>query len=321
MRRPLAVLAALAAGLAAAGCSADAPGPVRAEPGTPSPAVAGSPGCGKPSPGSGRHAFGGRAYSLTLPAYDGVKPVPLILDLHGLHSNGFQQALYGRLGSAGPQRGFAVVEPEAAPGRDGWKLPGMADGSADTAYMGRLLDHLERTLCVDRGREFAAGFSNGAGLSAALVCGLRGRLAGIAPVAGINLARPCAGAKPTTIVAFHGDADRVVPYRGGEPFGGNRTQVPGWMRPLDGRFHLPSVPGLTAQWARAFGCRPAVADTIGGEVRRERHAGCRGGRTVELYTVAGGGHTWPGSIAIGAGRTTTRVDATRIALDAFAAAR
>ncbi|WP_067491035.1 alpha/beta hydrolase family esterase [Actinomadura hibisca] len=319
MRRPLAVLAALVTGLTVAGCSADAPGPVRAEPSTSSPAAGSSAGCGKPSPGSGRHTFGGRAYSLTLPPYDGVKPVPLILDLHGLHSNGFQQALYGRLGSAGPQRGFAVVEPEAAPGRDGWKLPGMAKGSADIAYMGKLLDHLEQTLCVDHAREFAAGFSNGAGLSAALVCGLRGRLAAIAPVAGLNLTRPCAGAPPTTIVAFHGDADPIVPYRGGEPFGGDRTRVPGWMRPLDGRFHLPPVATLTAQWARTFGCGPAATKTVGGEVRHVRYTGCRDGATVELYAVAGGGHTWPGSFSIGAGKTTTRIDATKLALDAFAA--
>ncbi|GAA1554420.1 PHB depolymerase family esterase [Actinomadura kijaniata] len=318
------VLGVLAVGVALGGCSSGTPDPPRRaspSPVSPSPVADASDGCGRRSPGTGRHAFGGRPYALTLPPYDGRTPVPLVLDLHGLNSNAFQQALYGRMASAGPQRGFAVVQPEAARGRGGWKLPGMTGGDADVAYVGRLLDHLEGTLCVDRRRVFATGFSNGAGLSAALVCGLRGRLAAVAPVAGLNLARPCAGARPTTIVAFHGTGDPVVPYGGGEPFGGDRARIPAWMRPVDGVFALPPVPAVAGQWARTFGCGPGERSTVGGEVRRVRYAGCRDGVRVELHTVAGGGHSWPGSFSIGAGAATARVDATRLALDAFAGTR
>jgi polyhydroxybutyrate depolymerase len=39
---------------------------------------------------------------------------------------------------------------------------------------------------------------------------------------------------------------------------------------------------------------------------------------VELYSVHGGGHTWPGTLLGGHGRATTRIDATKIILDAFA---
>ncbi|WP_329519040.1 alpha/beta hydrolase family esterase [Spirillospora sp. NBC_01491] len=281
-----------------------------------------SAGCGRQAAAStGRHSFGGRSYLLTLPQGGDRTPAPLIVDLHGLRSNGFQQALYGRLANAGPARGFVVAEPEGGPGRRGWRLPGMADGAADIAYVAALLDHLERTLCVDRRGEFAAGFSNGAGLSAALVCGLPGRLAGIAPVAGLNLARPCAGARPATIVAFHGTTDPIVPYGGGEPFGGDRRQVPDWMRPLSGSFALPPVAALAGRWARTFGCRATARDAPGPSVAHLARTGCRGGARVELYSVTGGGHTWPGSLPIGLGTTTGQIDATRLILDAFSRTR
>jgi polyhydroxybutyrate depolymerase len=281
-----------------------------------------STGCrsGQAPPATGRHGFAGRSYLLKRPNGDPRRPAPLILDLHGLHSSGFQQALYSQMATVGSARGFIVVEPDSAPGREGWKLPGMPDGSADVAYMGRLLDHLETALCVDRAHEFATGFSNGAGLATAMVCGLDGRLAGVAPIAGFNLARPCAGARPTTIVAFHGTADRIIPYRGGEPFGGDRTRVPPWMRPSDGAFALPSVRAAADGWARAFGCRTGEVRNVrtGGEIGRLGYPGCRGGARVDLYTVSGGGHTWPGGMPIGMGMTTSRLNATATILDAFA---
>jgi polyhydroxybutyrate depolymerase len=279
-----------------------------------------SEGCRRPAPPpSAQRTFDGRTYLLKRPNNDGRSPAPLILDLHGLRSTAFAQALYGRMADTGAARGFIVVEPGSDVARQGWKLPGMLDGSADIAAMSALLDHLENTLCVDESRVFATGLSNGAGLATALICGLDGRLAGVAPVAGFNLARPCAGARPTTIVAFHGTADRIVPYEGGEPFGGDRAQIPAWMRPYDGVFALPSVGDSTAAWARAFRCRRQDRAPVGrgGEVTRLGHSGCADGVRVDLYTVTGGGHTWPGAFPVGLGRTTAQIHATTIILDAF----
>jgi polyhydroxybutyrate depolymerase len=51
-------------------------------------------------------------------------------------------------------------------------------------------------------------------------------------------------------------------------------------------------------------------------VERWTYEGCDDGIDVELYSVEGGGHTWPGS-AIEIGPTTKTVDATKIALDFF----
>lgn len=339
-----ALLAAVVSAGVLAGCSSsgDEPGKAgkpaaeAAPAGRDGPAVAGaddaggltsdpSPGCGGPPPKQGPTAFqfGGarRPYLLAYPGtYTGSEPSPLILNLHGLGSNADEQAAYSRLPTAGPQEGFIVVTPDTASGRDGWKLPGMANGRADIKFAGALLDHLEKKLCVDRNREFAAGMSNGAGLSAALVCGLEGRLAGVAPVAGVNLAFPCAGVEPTTIIAFHGTGDKIVPYSGGPPFQGQDREIPAWMRPKGGKVNLPTVEWVMSSWARNFRCAPAKDGVGVSEVRLRRYANCKNGAVIELHTVNGGGHTWPGSLAIKSlGKTTTLIDATALTLEAFTA--
>ncbi|GAA4136432.1 alpha/beta hydrolase family esterase [Actinomadura keratinilytica] len=283
-------------------------------------AAAPSAGCTRtPTAAGGRYRFGGRSYLLTLPRSRGRTPVPLVLDLHGLRSNGFQEAVYSRVASLGAARGFAVVEPNGATRPRGWRLPGMADGTADVRYIRGLLDHLESTLCVDTGREFATGFSNGAGMSAALVCGLGGRLAAVAPVAGLNLTRPCADPRPTTMLVFHGTADPIIPYGGGAPYNGNVARVPGWMRPAGGgSLVLPSVRDQVERWARLFGCGRASRRQAATGITLVSRSGCRDGTRVDFYTVTGGGHSWPGSPSLGAGPSTTRIDATQIMLDAFA---
>ncbi|RFU42193.1 hypothetical protein DZF91_07905 [Actinomadura logoneensis] len=315
--------ALLLAGTLVASCRAGDPGTIRTTPVGPAPAVPpwASVGCTGGTLATGRHTFQGRGFLVNVPDRgpddpQDPSPSPLILDLHGLNSSGFEEAVYGRLADAGAARGFVVVEPDAAAGRGGWKLPGMQDGDADVRFANALLDHLEKGLCLDRRREFAAGFSNGAGLATALVCGLGGRLAGVAAVAGLNLARPCPRPAPTTIVAFHGTSDPVVPYRGGEPFGGLRAKVPSWMTPADGSFDLPAVPASAAAWGHAFGCARTASARPAPGVRHRSWTGCRQDARVDLYTVPGAGHVWPGSFPIGTGATRA-VDATAVTLEAF----
>ncbi len=64
-----------------------------------------------------------------------------------------------------------------------------------------------------------------------------------------------------------------------------------------------------------------MTSTIGDDVRLRRYRNCDGGGAVELYTVVGGGHTWPGSsINLGDPSLTTQtIDANEIALNWFAA--
>ncbi|MEU1724550.1 PHB depolymerase family esterase [Nonomuraea sp. NPDC005692] len=250
-----------------------------------------------------------RRYLLAVP--DGPGPHPVLLNLHGLGSNAAEQAAYSRLPQIGARRGYIVITPQSAPGRLAWTLPHTA-GPDDTAYLAALLDEVERHQCAHPGREFAAGLSYGAGLAASLVCALDGRLSGVAAVAGIPIAQPCAHPAPTTIIAFHGTADRLVPYDGGHPEPGGELQH------LAALIVLPPVEQTMNAWAAAQRCSsPATSHPLR-RVRLRLWTSCPRGATLGLYTVDGGGHTWPGPIELpGLGDTARDLDASRLILDTF----
>ena len=82
-----------------------------------------------------------------------------------------------------------------------------------------------------------------------------------------------------------------------------------------------SVQNLTA-WARLDRCAPLPhLARIATMVVRRTWTGCRGSSSVELYTVLGGGHTWPGSpVTLSAGTfgtTTEQISATALMLGFF----
>ncbi|MEO7987827.1 MAG: polyhydroxybutyrate depolymerase, partial [Gemmatimonadales bacterium] len=73
-------------------------------------------------------------------------------------------------------------------------------------------------------------------------------------------------------------------------------------------------------WAETDGCtgdptvtmEPDRAPSDGMRVKRTAYTGCKPGLDVELYTIEGGGHTWPGGPAAGpsVGRVTRDIQAT-----------
>ncbi|WP_336206955.1 alpha/beta hydrolase family esterase [Nonomuraea sp. LPB2021202275-12-8] len=305
--------------LVAADCGARPPVPDRPSVSA-APSAAPPAGCaGGPRLKAGRHEleFGGgtRAFLLSLPEGDG--PHPVLLNLHGLGSTARQQAAYSRLPEVGARRGYIVATPQVAEDRLAWTLP-HTYGPDDTGFLGALLDRLEQRLCVDRRREFAAGLSYGGGMATAMVCGLEGRLAGAAAVGGVNIVQPCRQPRPTTLVAFHGTADRVVPYEGGHPL----RNSSGDLRKLADLVTLQPVEQVTGGWAGALGCAspPARSSPVPGVLLRT-WKGCAEGASVRLYAIDGGGHTWPGPIEVPRlGATNRDLDATRLILDAFDAA-
>ncbi len=162
------------------------------------------------------------------------------------------------------------------------------------------IDALEADLCVDGDRVFATGLSNGGFMAHHLACRLSDRIAAIAAVAGPNGTSPCTPSRPVPVLHIHGTADQIVPYNG---FAG-----------------FVSVPGTIDAWHERNGCSDDVEVSTVGEVRCERALGCAEGADVELCTVDGGGHQWPGGMTIpGLGRNTNDLDATAAALDFFAA--
>ena len=256
-----------------------------------------------------------RSYLLHLPpAHRPGEPLPLLLVFHGGGGTASNIAEHTGLTPAATARGYAVVYPDGVNGywSDGRAARAAAD---DVGFVRLLLDSLRRELPVDPRRIFVTGISNGAGMAFRLVCDLPGTFAAIAPVAGAlpaDLEQRCAAAAPVSVLMFQGTGDRLMPYAGGD------------LGPRRGRV-LPATT-TAGLFARVNDCaaEPIVAaepDTVtdGTRVRRSTYSGCRDGRDVVLFTIEGGGHTWPGGPPVGrsVGRVTRDLDATRVMLDFF----
>jgi polyhydroxybutyrate depolymerase len=233
--------------------------------------------------------------------------MPLVLGYHGYGNS--PQELAGLWSGGAPRDGFAAVFPHGSDVGGSTAAyfnietadePLLAD---DVGFTEALLDRLEADLCIDRARIYAMGFSNGGLFVSTLACRLDGRIAAVAPVAGVHVPSDCAG-RPMPILATHGTADPLVPF--GETDVGVPLALTGLfqtnaggsaqLRMLDKARERPATSWVES-WARHNGCRvdaPAVA-TIGDKVERTEYTGCDGGGDVVLQAVEGGGHEWPAS--------------------------
>ena len=259
-----------------------------------------------------------RTFRLRLPpGYADGHPVPLVVVLHGGGGNGRHMARHIGMGAIADRERFAVAYPDGIGGfwNDGRGIT--SRGIDDVGFIRTLLDTLSRRLRIDSTRIYATGISNGAMFAHRLACELPGRFAAIAPVAGgmpAALVGQCTGS-PVSVLSIQGTADRLVPYEGGT-VAGTRGEV-------------LSAAASAAHWARIAGCAPAPVTTpLPDRAPRDgttiRHTGYRGcnGRAISLYTVTGGGHTWPGGEATSVrlmGRTSRDISASREIWRFFAA--
>jgi polyhydroxybutyrate depolymerase len=83
---------------------------------------------------------------------------------------------------------------------------------------------------------------------------------------------------------------------------------------------LTPVPLSVAAWGKRDHCapKPTIRNATP-NVQLTSYRGCASGANVELYTIVGGGHTWPGSIDLAyLGATTHEINAADLILEFFA---
>lgn len=253
-------------------------------------------------------------YRWTVPStYDG-SPLPVVLDFHGIGSNGAQQAIFAGWPVLAETEGFLAVEPTgsavAGDGRASWELPQFDTAQRDdVAMVLELLDHIADNVCIDPARIYSTGMSNGALFTSVLVCDLSEVIAAAVSVAGVTHDDSCDPTRPVPYLAFHGTDDTTIPYRGG-----GETTLSG---AEGGEFFDQVMPEEFAEFAVAFGCAESGDSAVSESVTLTSYAGCRNDIEMGFYTIDGGGHTWPGSPISAAipslGVTTMDVDATAIA--------
>ena len=271
-----------------------------------------APACPNPVVSAGDHDWtfpdptGDRNVLVHVPkGYDGAKPLPLVLNFHGLGSDPTQEALLSGMNAKADAEGFVVAYPRGL--NASWNAgrccaPSSSANVDDVGFVSRLLDRLSDELCVDPKRVFATGISNGGFLTNRLACELSSRIAAIAPVAGDVIVDACTPSHPMAVLHFHGTSDVLVPYDGSALLG------------------FPSAEDDVKAWAARDGC-------TGEPVESEKHpdascktwSPCEGGAEVTLCTVTLGGHTWPGGFpVVTLGYTSPDLDATGLMWAFFA---
>ena len=162
-------------------------------------------------------------------------------------------------------------------------------------FISAIVAEIERHNPIDSGRVYAAGISYG-GIQAYYLACSSTIFAAIGSVSGA-LRDPCLHPAPISVIHIHGTADHVIPY----------LKPPGH-----------TIPELNATWRRFDHCGAPAVNTAGPVTTSI--AACPDGRTVELITIAGAGHQWPGGVPrtnMG-DRPSTALNATQVIWEFFA---
>jgi polyhydroxybutyrate depolymerase len=230
-----------------------------------------------------------RTYLLHIPP--GVErdhPLPVVFLFHGYDSeiayamSGFQQS--SGFNEISDKNGFLAVYPIGISGM--WNA-GRCCGTAfennidDIGYVRQILSDLGRTFTLDEKRIYASGLSMGGMMSFRLACELPDIFAAIAPVAGALVLTPCEPNQPVSIMQVHGKKDTAIPYSGGN--GGF----------MSGKYTFPAVENEISAWRKIDGCSETAKSNQEGIAMHTIFPDCRGGSSVDLYTIDAMGANWP----------------------------
>jgi polyhydroxybutyrate depolymerase len=240
-----------------------------------------------------------RDYRVHLPpAYDGRRDLPLVVAVHGAFSSPGHFAAATGFDRIADSAGFVVAYPAgfARPIRH-WNSGhccGLvrALGIDDVSYLDAVIADAIAHLAVDASRVYLVGHSNGGMLVYRFVAERPGRVAAAAVVAGTIGGRPSRDepswqvpqpARSVPMLVLHGRIDETVAYQGGTDPRSSMGRT--WIGARASARFFSEHAGCAA--------RPTREVLHGGSVTREVWGAAPGCR-VELHTINGWGHAWPG---------------------------
>ncbi|MEW6005999.1 MAG: PHB depolymerase family esterase, partial [Stygiobacter sp.] len=274
-----------------------------------------------------------RTYLIHIPpSWDENKSMPLVIALHGGGGTGERMVEHtqGGFNTLADKNDFIVVYPDGVEkhwndGRSGEETRHRVhkENVNDIGFISSLIDHLIKELNIDPNRVYVTGISNGAMMSYRLACELTEKIAAVAPVAGNmpeNLYPSCSPSRPISVLAINNINDPLMPWKGGNitgPFG---------MKKLG---KVLSVSETVKFWVNHNNCsssplisyEPDNDPQDGTRVLKEVYDGGKEGTEVILYTIEGGGHTWPGGYQYQperiVGKTSRDIDANEVIWNFF----
>lgn len=249
-----------------------------------------------------------RRYLLHVPQdADLSQPIPLVITLHGFAQWPANQATVSQWNALADAEGFIVVYPAGTGFPKRWDAASPPPNNADIQFLSDLIDELESKFPIDPERIYLNGLSNGGGMSVAFSCAFPERVAAFGSVAGAYVTpwENCQQSRAVPALIFHGDADPIVPFTGGQ--GGPNNIV------------LPDIKTWVSQLAARSGCSGATTTipTAPG-VKGDRFEDCAA--DLDFYVIAGGGHTWPGGNPLPewiTGKTSDLIDASAVMWEFF----
>jgi polyhydroxybutyrate depolymerase len=158
----------------------------------------------------------------------------------------------------------------------------------DVAFLNQMLDQLALKYSVDSHRIYATGLEDGGFMALRVGCTMADRVAAVAAVsADMPKTMICLPSRAVPALLMDGTDDPIVPYNGGN------------YKP--GRFHVLSAEDSAKTWAKFDRCeaKPAqgkipASQKNGKETKTYTYGSCQNKAEVILYSVKGGGDTWPG---------------------------
>lgn len=243
-----------------------------------------------------------RSYRLRVPeSHRPGTSAPLVVVAHGAFSDSATMEMHTGFSALAEREGFIVAYP------DGIGLLGLLqhwnaghccgkaaqDEIDDVGFIAAMIEQIGGMVEVDTRRVYMVGFSNGAMLTHRIAAEKPELLAAIAPLSGAIDSTPGGGAKrwqmpapraSMPVIMFHGLDDQRIPYSG-EVAGADTSG-----------YGFSAVEAAAQFWSSGNRCithgRSPYASTP--VVTVDTWSGCQDEATVQLYSMAGWGHRWPG---------------------------
>ncbi len=235
-----------------------------------------------------------RSYLLHVPEKAGGRePVALVVALHWEGAEARMMEELTGFSKLADRKGFIVAYPYGTgmlPDRYLTWNAGNCCGFAwendvdDEGFIKTLVETLSAQYPIDPRRVYLAGISSGGMLAYRVACTWSQRIAAIGVVGAALNNSPCLPRAPVSVIAFHGTADRTVPYEGGRP----EVSYDAYGR------KDASVAGSLAVWIQRDNCPAEPWRSQNSRFARDVWGPCLGGTEIILYTLKGGGHGWPG---------------------------
>jgi len=213
---------------------------------------------------------------------------PAIVLLHYEYGNSAVMANLTSAGTLAAKMGYWVILPQAI--NDQWsddpRNPN--ETTDDIGFLSSMIGTLTSQHPIDPQRVSMSGFSNGGFMTETMICQRPDLIASAVVVAAeLRVAEKnvCSPSRPVPTVIVMGTDDPIVPYTGYEWTMLSATQTFNWWRGVNGC--NPTLAPITTNLP--------VAVNDGTSVVEQTDANCSSRNEVDLYTVNGGGHAWPGS--------------------------